>query len=132
MKLDQKAGRRRNRIFIVLAVGATAMMGAGGYLFSRATDPFRTAAFLDLPAYEASANSLRGNSYQLEGEIVTLLAWSPSGRIVSVALRDTPKVVPILLPHEFNPVSLPKGRTFRFLLVVDDQGVLRAQKLAES
>lgn len=127
-----KNGSRTIRILTVLLPTAIATSVGGWLLFSRATDPFRTTEFLDLPAYETSANSLRGNSYQLEGEILTLLAWSPSGRIVSVALNDTKKVVPIFLPNEFNPVNLPKGQRFRFILAVDDQGVLRARKLARS
>jgi len=127
-----KDGYRKNWIVIVLVLVSIAIAMGGWLLFSHATDPFRTTEFLDLPAYETSANSLRGNSYQVEGEIVTVLAWSPSGRIVSVQLNDAKKVVPILLPNEFNPVNLPKGQSFRLILVVDDQGVLRARKLAKS
>lgn len=125
-------GPRKSRIALVLVLAAIVVAGGGWYFFSRATDPFRKTAFLDLPAYETSANSLRGNSYQLEGEIAALLAWSPSGRVVSVELTDAKKVVPVLLPNEFNPVNLPKGQRFRFILVVDDQGVLRARKLVKS
>lgn len=114
-------------VLAIILAGAVAW-----FWFFRSSEQFRTATPLDLTSYASSAKSLRGNTYRIEGEVLTLLAWSPSGRLISVGLADGNKAVPVLLPSEFNPITIQKGLRFHFLLVVDDQGVLRVKKLAKA
>jgi len=104
---------------------------AGGFFFSGCSDPYRTATPLDVATYLASANSMRGNTYKLEGEVMSLLAWAPSGRLISIGIEQGTKAIPVLLPPEFNAVNIEKGQKFKLLVVVDDQGILRAKKLAK-
>lgn len=107
---------------------ATSLLLAGLLLLSGCQDPFRDAPPLDVQTYSTSANSLRGNTYRLEGAIDTLLAWSPSGRLVSIHIDDGKKLIPILLPSDLHSVNIEKGQRLRFLVEVDDRGVLRASK----
>lgn len=100
-----------------------------GFFLSGCSDPYRTVAPLDVEAYQTSANSLRGNTCKLEGEVMSMLAWSPSGRLISIGIEGNQKAIPVLLPNEFNSVNIEKGRKFKFLLLVDDQGILRVKKL---
>lgn len=111
---------------VVLGVAAA----GGWFLLSGFLDPYRTVAPLDIPAYVSSARSLRGNTYKLEGEVLDSLAWSPTGRLISVGIDDKKRVVPVLLPGRFSSFNIEKGQQFKFLLIVDEQGVLRAKKLA--
>lgn len=122
----------KSRWAVVLLIVALAMVAAGGWVFyARISDQYRTAAPLDVAAYISSGNSLRGNTYKLEGEVMTLLTWSPTGRLMSVGIDGEKRVLPVLLPSEFSSVNIQKGEKFRFLLVVDDKGVLRTKKLAK-
>ena len=130
---QEMPGRRNSSLLGVALLITVGLVAAAGWLWIfRASEQFRTAAPFDAAAYASSANGLRGNTYKLDGEILALLAWSPSGRLISVGIEEGKKVVPILLPSEFNPINIEKGLKFRFLLVVDDQGILRVQKLAKS
>lgn len=125
-------GRRTNIFAGGVLLAVVVIVSAGGWFwFSRTSGAFRTAAPLDLPAFASSANSLRGNTYKIEGEVAALLAWSPTGRLVSVQSGDGNKVVPLLLPEELNATNIQKGMKFRFLLLVDDQGIPRVTKLAK-
>lgn len=125
--------RRNKPLVVATLLVAVAILAAGGWhAFSRANDPFRTATPLDLAAYETSANSLRGNTYKIKGEIVNLLAWAPSGRIIAVGVENGNKAVPILLPGDQSSVNIEKGQKFQFLLHVDDQGILRVKKLSRT
>jgi hypothetical protein len=124
--------RKNNLLGAVLVVALIVLAAVGWQAYSHASDPFRAAVPLDLPAYETSANSLRGNTYKLKGEILTLLAWSPSGRIIAVGVENEKKSVPLLLPGDLSRVNIEKGQKFQFLLHVDDQGVLRVKKMAQS
>jgi hypothetical protein len=127
------SGRRKKSLFITVLLMVMVMAAAGGwYVFFNSSRLYRNAAPLDIPAYISSANSLKGNTYKLEGEVVNSLAWSPSGRLISVGVDNGKKAVPVLLPAEFNSVNIQKGQRFNFLLVVDDKGILRAKKLAKS
>lgn len=107
---------------------AGSILLAGFFFLSGCQDPFRAASPLDVQAYSTSANSLRGNTYRLEGEVFVLLAWSPSGRLVSVGIEDGQKVIPVLLPTALNHLNVEKGQRFKFLVEVDDRGVLRAKE----
>lgn len=125
---------RPNRTLLgtALVVGVLLLSFGGWFVMSKVLDPLRTAAPLDVQAYASSANSLRGNTYKLKGEVLALLAWSPSGRLISVGIEEGKRTIPVLLPKEFNSVNIDKGQKFDFLLVVDDSGVLRVRKLAKS
>lgn len=118
----------RSRKLLLSAALLGAVAAGGWFLVSWVMDPFRTAAVLDVPAFVASGNSLRGNTYQLEGEVMTSLAWSPSGRLISVGVEGGRKAVPVLLPSTLNSFTVQKGQKVRFLVEVVDGGVLRAEK----
>ena len=112
------------------AILVAAVLAGGGVWLSGVTDPFRNAAVLDVPAYVTSANSLQGNTFRLEGEVLASLAWSPSGRLISIGVEDGKKAVPVLLPTTLNSFNIQKGQKLRFLLEVEAGGILRAKKLA--
>ena len=101
----------------------------GWFLFAKMADPFRKVAALDVAAYVASGKSLRGNTYRMEGEVMTPLAWSPTGRLISVGVEGG-KMLPVLLPEALNEFAIEKGQRVRVLVVVEDGGVLRAEKVA--
>lgn len=112
---------------LILVIGA----GVGGYaLFQQVSDPYRTIAALDVPAYLENANSLRGNVYKIEGTISDQLAWSPAeGRLLSVEVPDQgeSQILPLLVPASFNYLNIQKGQKFLFQIEVGEKGILRAR-----
>jgi hypothetical protein len=95
-------------------------------------DPYRTTDTLDPSAYLDNANSLRGNVYRLEAEILNALALSPSeGRLISIR-PDSGQVLPLLVPNSLNHLNLQKGQRFIFLVEVDPRGLLQARDLTKS
>ncbi len=116
-------------IGIALALIVVAFLGSRLFT-SSVSDPYRTIPTLDSKAYLDNANSLRGNVYKVEGEIVNSLALSPSeGRLFSVSVGNDNNVLPVLVTRNFNEVNIQKGQKFIFLLEVDDKGILRTKKL---
>lgn len=113
---------------------ALAFVFAGGvYFFGQAGDPYRTAAPLEVDAYLENSNSLRGNVYRAEGEIVNVLGYSPSeGRLIAVRIDAKDDVVPMLIPSNLGHVNIQKGQRFRFLIEVSDKGILRARQLTKA
>lgn len=95
-------------------------------------DPFRKATPLDFAAYATSAKSLRDNTYKLEGEVVTMLTWSPSGRLVTLSVGDGKNEIPVLLPTNTATENIEKGQKLRLLVVVDGKGILRAKTVVKS
>ncbi len=118
-------------LWIGIALALIVLAFLGSRLFtSSVSDPYRTIPTLDSKAYLDNANSLRGNVYKVEGEIVNSLALSPSeGRLFSVSVGDDNNVLPVLVTKNFNEVNIQKGQKFIFLLEVDDKGILRTKKL---
>ncbi|MGC1480681.1 MAG: hypothetical protein WA771_09265, partial [Chthoniobacterales bacterium] len=76
------ARRSRNSIHpaVLLAglAGLVIVLYIASTLIPQSGDPYRTTAPLAVDAYLENSNSLRGNLYKLEGEILNVLGYSPS------------------------------------------------------
>jgi len=105
-------------------------MGGGYYLYNTVSDPYRTLTPLDTASYLANSNSLRGNTYKVNGTIDNSLSWSPSvGRLFSVEVESGTgsEILPVLVPPEFNAINIQKGQKFYFQVEVGDKGLLRVK-----
>lgn len=101
--------------------------------FTGESTPYRTTPELEVGDYLGNANSLRGNVYRIEGEVLNSLAWSPkSGRLIAISVREGQDVLPVLVTTDFNKVNIQKGQRFVFLLEVDDQGILKTRDLTKA
>lgn len=118
-------------LWLFAAAGLILLAFFGSRFFlSVGSDPYRSVALLDIPAYLENANSLRGNVYKAEGEVSNSLAWSPtSGRLIAVDVEK--ETIPVLVTPEFNAINIQKGQKFRFVLEVDPKGVLKTKKLSQ-
>lgn len=119
---------------IIVAVLLVLAAFIGSRFFVTATsEPFRTVSTLDVKSYLENANSLRGNVYKMEGEVVNSLAWSATrGRLVAIKVEKGDDVVPVLVTTNFNHINIQKGQRFIFLLEVDDKGILRTKDMTKS
>ena len=130
--MPRRASSRTHPIWLVAALILLAgVLGGGAYLWQTISDPYRTLAPMDVPAYLENANSLRGNIYKTTGTIDNALAWSPTqGRLFSVtADGGGNEVLPVLIPPEFNHVNVQKGQRFSFKIEVGDKGVLKVDDM---
>jgi hypothetical protein len=127
-----KSSRLTLGIIIALLLILAAFIGSR--LFVTATsEPFRTVSSLDVRTYLENANSLRGNVYKIEGEVMNSLGWSPTqGRLIAVGVENGSEVVPVLVTTNFNHINIQKGQRFIFLLEVDNKGILRTKDMTKS
>jgi hypothetical protein len=127
---------KSSRFYIAIIAALLLVLAAfvGSRLFVSATsEPFRAVSPLDVQTYLENANSLRGNVYRMEGEVVNSLAWSPSkGRLIAIKVDKSEDVVPVLVTTNFNHINIQKGQRFIFLLEVDDKGILRTRDMTKS
>lgn len=118
-------------IIIVLVVAG---LGLGGVvmLLGNRSEPYRTTETLDARTYLENANSLRGNVYRVDAEILNSLAMSPtSGRLISVTPGEK-QILPLLVPTTFNHINLQKGQHFVFMVKVDELGLLQVTQMTKS
>lgn len=118
---------------VLLTLGAALLvLVAAAFFLGGRTEPYRTTDNLEAASYLENANSLRGNVYRIEAEIVNALALSPSeGRLISVR-PDSGEILPVLVPNALNHLNLQKGQRFVFLVEVDPRGLLQARDLTKS
>lgn len=110
-----------------------AVFAVGAIFLAGTSDPYRTAAPLEVDAYLENSNSLRGNTYRLKGEILNVLGYSPTeGRLISVGIDATDDIVPMLIPPDLGHVNIQKGQKFLFLIEVTDEGILEAKELTKA
>lgn len=130
--------RRRNSSIQPVWLILVGVLLVGAFLGSRifhsgGSDPYRTVAPLDVPAYLENANSLRGNVYKVEGEVTNSLAWSPtSGRLIAVDVDQGQNTIPVLVTTDFNQINIQKGQKFLFVIEVDETGLLRTKKITKT
>jgi hypothetical protein len=129
--------RRSRRTGLTVGIIAAVLLIVAAFIGSRlfvssSSQPFRTISLLDVKTYLENANSLRGNVYKIEGEVINSLGWSPSkGRLIAVEV-DNNEVVPVLVTTDFSHINIQKGQRFIFLLEVDDKGILRTKDMTKS
>jgi hypothetical protein len=130
--------RRTKKSRLPLGIAIAIVLIVAAFLGSRffittSSQPFRTATPLDVATYLENANSLRGNVYRLQGEVLNSLGWSPTkGRLIAVGVDDGRQVVPVLVTTDFSHINIQRGQRFIFLLEVDDKGILRTKDMTKS
>ena len=131
--MARRASSRLHPAWVIGAVILTALaIGGGQFLFKGASDPFRAIPRLDTEAFRENSNSLRGNVYRVNGTVVHMLSWSPVlGRLFSLEVESPrgDRIIPVLVPTEFNHVNIQKGQSFVFRIEVDENGVPKVRDL---
>ena len=110
--------------FAIAAVVAVAAIVGGWALKGTVADPYRTLAPFPAADYMQNSNSLRGNTYKLEGVVAEQLHYSKSARLISVEIDGEP--VSLIIPAELRDVNVQKGQRLLFKVEVGDKGVLKA------
>jgi len=119
-------------IIVAILLVLAAFIGSR-FLVTTTSQRFRTVAPLDVETYLENSNSLRGNVYKIEGEVLNSLGWSPTkGRLIAVGVDDGSEVVPILVTTDFSHLNIQRGQRFIFLIEVDDKGILRTKDMTKS
>lgn len=119
------------RLLWVLALLLGCAVG-GYFLFYSGTKPFRAVPELDPVLYATSAGSLRDNTYKVNAIVDNMLAVSPSsGRLVSIQVKGTSAILPLLVTKEFNSVNIQKGQNYIVLVQVGEKGLLRTKGITK-
>lgn len=122
-------------LWLILVLGLALLGGVGGWIFQKGDDPYRTVEKLKPTDYLENANSLRGNTYQMEGVIASSLGSSQEkGRLFSLRALYGEKEwpLPVLVPSGFRDLNLQKGQKYRLKVRVNDLGLLEVQEMAKS
>ena len=113
--------------FAIAAVVIVAGIVGGWALKGTVADPYRTLAPFPTADYLQNSNSLRGNTYKLDGVVGEQLHYSKSARLITVEVNGEP--VSIIVPAELRDVNVQKGQRLLFKVEVGDKGVLKALRM---
>ena len=132
MTRRSKKSRLPLGIVVAIVLILAAFVGSR-FLITTTLQSFRTAAPLDVTTYLENANSLRGNVYKIQGEVLNSLGWSPTkGRLIAVGVDGDKQVIPVLVTTSFSHINIQRGRRFVFLLEVGDKGIVRTKDMTKS
>jgi len=105
-------------------------LGGGGFSGGKVSQ----ASALNLSVYRDNGNSLRGNSYRIEGKVEETLRWTADrGRLISFEARGDELTipVPVLVPDEFGNINIERGTQMAMLVRVDRDGTLVAEEISQ-
>lgn len=130
--MARKKSSSRSKSILPIAAGFFVIVALGFVFFgSKDKSTHRTVPSLNVGAYLENSNSLRGNTYKLEGKVAESLAWSPdSGRLIAIEVDN--EIIPVLVTADFNDMNIQKEQRLVFLVAVDEKGILRTQKVEKS
>jgi hypothetical protein len=130
--MARKKSSSRSKSLLPIAAGFFVIIALGFvFLGSKDKSTHRTVPSLDVAGYLQNSNSLRGNTYKLEGKVAESLAWSPdSGRLIAIEVDN--EIIPVLVTAEFNDMNIQKEQRLVFLVAVDEKGILRTRKVEKS
>ena len=103
--------------------------------FQSRSVPFRAVPYLNPVDYYENSNSLRGNTYQLEGVIANALGSSQDkGRLFSLRIQSDGNVwpLPILVPPGYQILNIQRGQKYRIKVNVNDQGFLEIEDITKA
>ena len=129
--MARKKSSSLSKILLPIAAGFFVIIALGFvFLGSKDKSTHRTVPALDVAGYLQNSNSLRGNTYKLEGKVAESLAWSPdSGRLIAIEVDN--EIIPVLVTADFNDMNIQKEQRLVFLVAVDEKGILRTRKLSK-
>jgi hypothetical protein len=132
--VTRRSKKSRLALGIVFAIVLILAAFVGSrFLITTTLQPFRAAAALDVQTYLENANSLRGNVYKIQGEVLNSLGLSPTkGRLIALGVDGGKQVVPVLVTTNFSHINIQRGQRFVFLLEVEDKGILRTKDMTKS
>ncbi len=110
--------------FAIAAVVVVAVIAGGWALKGTVADPYRTLQAFPTTEYLQNSNSLRGNTYKVDGLVGEQLHYSKSARLITVEVNGEP--VSIIVPAELRDVNVQKGQRLLFKVEVGEKGVLKA------
>jgi len=122
-------------LWLVAAMVLIVLAGAGAFILQKDGNPYRTVEVLKPSDYLENANSLRGNTYQVEGVISSSLGSSPEkGRLFGLKINQADKdwPLPILVPRDYRELNLQKGQRYRLKVEVNDDGLLEVEEMSKS
>lgn len=117
---------------ILIAVAVLGLAGYWSYRFLGGA--YRTTEVLDPAIYYENANSLRGNTYVVEGNVGNSLGWNPDkGRLFSLVTRNNNRdwILPIFVPHNLQTLNIQKNQKYVVKAKVNDQGILSVVEMAK-
>jgi hypothetical protein len=110
--------------FAIVAIVVVAAIAVGWLLQGRVTDPFGKLPPFPAADYLENSNSLRGNTYKVDGIVGEQLSFQNNTRLISVEVNGEP--VSIIVPAELRDVNVQKGQRLLFKVEVGEKGILKA------
>lgn len=135
MARHRKSKKKSGPLLVLLLAVFGAGVG-GSLLFKRSNDPFATVTPLGVFDFLENGNSLRGNTYKIQGSIDERLdEWSTSeGRLFSVLVdRDgieggEQEALPVHFPENFNGRNIQRDQEYNLKIEIGQGGLLVARE----
>ena len=127
------SGPKATTILAIVAVLAAMFFGGRIFLGQKSKEGKIDGTELDMEMFVENANSLRGNSYTVEGTIDGKLQWTTDrGQVISLKVDSPggPHFLGIEIPQDLASVNIEREQSYQFLIRIRDGGIAVAERIA--
>ncbi|MCU0796335.1 MAG: hypothetical protein MUF31_10410 [Akkermansiaceae bacterium] len=127
------SGPKATTIIAIVAALAALFFGGKFVLGGKSKEGKISGTPLDMEMFTENANSLRGNSYTVEGTIDGKLQWTTDrGQVISLKVDSPggPYFLGIEIPQDLAAVNIEREQPYQFLIRIRDGGIAVAEKIA--
>ena len=123
---------------IQIALIAIALVAVAGLLWlaiGRSGDSMRSVSELDIAEYVTKGDSMGGTQWRVTGTVAEKIRWTPDrGQLVSFSVEAGAgqESLAVLIPADFNDMSINVGDRFTIKVEVGDKTLLVANEIVRS
>lgn len=134
--MARRARQGVNPVQIAIIAGIVAVVG-GGLVFAltRTRDSMRSVSELDIAEYIEKGDSMGGTVWRVTGTVDKKERWTPDrGQLLNMSIDQGGliEILPVLVPPDFNDLSINVGDRFTMKVEVGDKILLTALDIVRS
>jgi hypothetical protein len=129
--MPRRASTRSNPATTLGIIAVLVLVLGGGFFLLNGGKGGYSDPPLPLEAFLSSANSLRGNTYSVEGRVNSIRPRD-SGKFIHLKVNNGAREehIPLIVPNDLDDINIEREQQYRFRIEIQQGGIPKALQLS--